>query len=152
MKRISLLIASFIAVFALNVAFAQAPKHVTWRMTVKMTSATEGTVTLKAVLEPGWHLYGTSLPKGGPKPTVFDMSASKGIVFTSAITPTRTPVKVHDEMFSLDLTWWDTDITFKRNFKVKDKSTADINCKISFMSCNNKTCSPPETVTLTKKL
>ena len=152
MKRIFIFLTVLITAVFLNVASAQAPKHVTWRLTVKMTSATEGVMTLKAVIEPGWHLYGTNLPKNGPKPTVFNLSECKGITFTSALTPSRNPIKVHDNMFDMDLTWWDADITFRRNFKITNKEKANIVCNISYMSCNNKTCSPPETTQLTKKL
>ena len=56
MKRIFIFLTVLITAVFLNVASAQAPKHVTWRLTVKMTSATEGVMTLKAVIEPGWHL------------------------------------------------------------------------------------------------
>lgn len=152
MKKLFLMLAALVAAMVLNVATAQTAKPVTWRMTVKMTNAKEGVVTIKATLQPGWHLYGTQLPAGGPKSTVFDMSKSTGVTFSSALTPARNPLKVQDEMFGMQLNWWDKDITFTRKFKVKNKAKAQINCTVSYMSCNNQTCSPPETITLSKTL
>ncbi len=125
--------------------FCQDEAPVKWQVSVKMTSADKGIVTFKARILPGWHLYGMDLPAGGPKATVIDMSGSTGVEFTSALKPDRAPVKVHDEMFNLDLSWWDSDIAFRREFKVKKHGDARIAGKISYMSCNDETCSPPKT-------
>lgn len=138
--------------FAVCGMSAQAPAPVKWRMTVKMTSPTEGKVTMKAILQPGWHLYGTELPQNGPKPTTFSFDGSAGVKFISELTPARKPLTVHDNMFDLDLTWWDADIAFTRTFKVTDADAAKIAVAISFMSCNNETCSPPSTEKFTKQV
>lgn len=137
----------FVMVFGLMlslVALAQAPEaSVRWQVTVRMTSATEGTAVFKARLQPGWHLYGMQLPQGGPKPTVIDLAASKGVKFTSPLKPDREPLTVHDKMFGIDLNWWDSDIVIRRKFTVTDPSDARIAGKITYMGCNDQTCSPP---------
>lgn len=137
----------FVMVFGLMlslVALAQAPEApVRWQVTVRMTSATEGTAVFKARLQPGWHLYGMQLPQGGPKPTVIDLAASKGVKFTSPLKPDREPLTVHDKMFGIDLNWWDSDIVIRRKFTVTDPSDARIAGKITYMGCNDQTCSPP---------
>lgn len=49
-----------------SVSYAQKPTNpATWRLSVRMVSETEGVATLKAIVNPGWHLYGTSLPRVG---------------------------------------------------------------------------------------
>ena len=80
-------------VFALSVS-AQQP--VRWRTIVKTTGADTGTVTFKALVTPGWHLYGLDIPEGGPKATSFDLSGSAGIKFTGPVSPTRNAVEVKD--------------------------------------------------------
>ncbi len=150
MKRLFFVITMLFVAVASATISAQAPKPVSWRISVKMTSQTEGKVTFKAILQPGWHLYGTQLPKNGPKPTVFNMANSEGVAFSSELKPSIAPIKVHDTMFDLDLTWWDANVSFSRTFKVTDPAKAKIVCNISFMSCNNETCSPPQTITLNK--
>ena len=133
-------------------ASAQSDIPVAWQVTVKMTSPTEGILTCKARLADGWHLYGTSLPEFGPKPTQFDLDETVGVEFTESIKPDRQPLEIHDEMFDLDLNWWDSDIAFRVPFTVSDPENALLSGKITFMSCNNQTCSPPETYTFSKEI
>ena len=63
---------------AATAAMAQTVQPVKWRISVKMTSKTEGVVTIRAIVGQGWHLYGLDIPKGGPKPTSFNFSKSEG--------------------------------------------------------------------------
>jgi thiol:disulfide interchange protein DsbD len=132
--------------------FSQGESPIRWQVTVKMTSADSGVATFKARISDGWHLYGFKLPEGGPKSTVIDMSQSTGISFTGELKPDRAPIKVHDTMFDLDLTWWDSDIAFRRPFKVTDAAKARLAGKITYMGCNDETCSPPKTQAFDKKI
>ncbi len=125
---------------------AQAPADpVTWRAQVKMTSATEGTVIVRATVNKGWHLYGTDMPQGGPKPTSFNFAGSTGVKFIGTPTPSVKPVKKHDEMFSADVTYWEGRVTFTQRFTVTDPAKAKIAASVTYMGCNDETCSPPKT-------
>ncbi len=145
MKKI-LFILSFIILAAVSV---QAQEAIRWRMAVKMTSDTEGVVTLRALVSDGWHLYGTSRPENGPKPTVFNFSGSTGVKFTGDIRSSRKPLTVEDKMFGMTLNWWDANVEFTRTFKVEKKDGAKIVAGIEYMGCNDKTCLPPKKQTLT---
>ncbi len=126
----------------------QAP--IRWRMIVKMTSPTEGTVTVKALVSDGWHLYGTSMPKGGPRPTVLDFSGSQGVEFIGDATPSTKPVVKADRQFGAELSQWESSVNFVRRFRLKKgavKPTVKLN--VSFMGCNDATCLPPRTETFT---
>ncbi len=126
------------------VAAAQTPA-VRWRTTVKMTSPTEGVVTVRALVGQGWHLYGFDLPDGGPKPTVFDFSKSKGVEFTGVVTPSTKPVSAVDPLFKKTLQWWDANVSFSRTFKVTDRAGAHIGLSIKYMACDGNQCMPPKT-------
>ncbi len=142
MKRF---ITAFIAMMILTaVAAAQTPA-VRWRTTVKMTSPTEGVVTVRALVGQGWHLYGFDLPDGGPKPTVFDFSKSKGVEFTGVVTPSTKPVSAVDPLFKKTLQWWDANVSFSRTFKVTDRAGAHIGLSIKYMACDGNQCMPPKT-------
>lgn len=146
-KKLPLLILSLICFAA--VAMSQETVPVKWRTTVKMTSPTEGTLTVRAVVTPGWHLYGTSLPKGGPVATTFDFTASKGIAFTGNFKPSVAPGQHADPMFGLTLSWWDKNVTFTRTFKLTGKiQDAVISGSIRYMACDGNTCRPPKTETV----
>ena len=49
MKRTLLFL--FVTIFMAGIMAAQAPKPITWRMSVKMTDKTNGVVTIKATIE-----------------------------------------------------------------------------------------------------
>lgn len=145
MKRILLM---FFAV-VLGVVAMSAQEPIRWRMSVKMTSDTEGVVTLRAIVDEGWHLYGTLLPENGPKPTVFNFTGSAGVKFSGNLIPSRKPVTVEDKMFEMTLSWWDTNVEFTRHFTVEKKEGAKIVANVQFMACNDQNCMPPKTQTLT---
>lgn len=150
MQRVAFSIFALLMVIFSGAAQDAAP--IRWQVTVKMTSATEGVATFKARIQPGWHLYGLEMPAGGPKATVIDTAESTGVEFTGALTPDRKPLSVHDKMFNLDLSWWDSDIALRRKFKVTDSNNARIAGKITFMGCNDMTCLPPTTQTFSKQV
>lgn len=130
---------------------ANAP--VRWRMSAKLTSDTEGVLTLRAIIEPGWHLYDTSLPDNGPVPTTFNFDNSKGIAFTDTFVASVTPVTVDDPGFGITLRWWQSDVAFERHFTLTGSvDEALVEGSVRFMSCDNTNCTPPATVTFSSKL
>lgn len=143
-KRILIIILS-VVIFAGSATAANDVNPVRWRSFVKTAPDGTGTVTLRALISPGWHLYGTEIPEGGPKATSFDFSDSKGVEFTGKIKPARAPLSVDDAMFGMTLSWWDSTVEFTIPFKITDKSSATVNCKISFMACDGNSCRPPKT-------
>lgn len=145
----------FTAIFALTIqtAFAQAQNPIKWRMNVRMTTATDGEVIIKATPDQGWHLYGMTMPERTAKPTTFDFAGTTGVKWTSDVTPSAAPKIVTDPFFSIQVPWWDTAVTFRRKFKIDNAVAApSVTCKISFMGCNNQSCMPPSSVSFTKKI
>lgn len=120
-------------------------------MSVNMTDNTQGTVTLRALVSQGWHLYGTTLPEGGPKPTKITTSASTGISFTGPATASVKSKTVHDPMFDIDLNWWDTNVEFTIPFKVTGDDPI-VKITVNYMGCNDATCLPPSSEILTYKI
>lgn len=140
-------IIAFMVVLACCIG-ASAQNPIRWRMSVRMTSAAEGEVTLRALVEPGWHLYGTTLPDNGPKPTRFEF-ALKGVELTGALEASRAPLSQLDPLFNMQLNWWDSNVEFKQRFKLVNAGSARISATVHYMGCNNKNCLPPKSQTLT---
>lgn len=136
-----------LAVAACVAVFAAEPEvqPVRWRTIIKTTGANTGTVTFRALLAPGWHLYGLDIPKGGPKATSFDLSGCEGVKFDGKLTPARKALKVNDPLFGMTLTWWDANIDFTVPFTVTDAAKARITAKITYMACDGTSCRPPAT-------
>ncbi len=155
MKKYFLVLAFIVLTAAGFAASAQNPEPpISWRMTARMTSATEGVVTLKATVKPGWHLYSTSLPSSdGPRPTVISMSHPATMSFTSSLKPSVATVEKEDAMFGVKLAWWENDVTFTRTFTTTTPDApGTVEVKVTFMGCNDETCLPPSTVTLSRNV
>lgn len=145
MKKTLLL---FLAIITLGFA-AQAQSPVIWRVSVRMTSPTQGEITIKALITEGWHLYGFNMPDGGPKPTRFDFSDCIGIKLDGDVRPSEQPIVQMDPLFGKNLSWWDRNVTFTQHFSLKNSKEARVKVTINFMSCNGGTCTPPKTETIT---
>ncbi len=147
MKRFLYIIVAFIAAMAFGAA-AQAPEQpIRWRVTAKMTSPTEGLVTLRPLCDPGWHIYGTEEVKGGPVPTTFSFEGSAGVEFVGGVKPSAAPRREFQEMFSSELTFWDGAVSFTRRFRVTDAAKVRIAGRIRYMGCDDHNCMPPQTHT-----
>lgn len=133
---------------------ASAQNHVRWRTTVKMTDATSGVLTVKALVDEGWHMYGTDVPKGGPVATQLNFDASQGVKFTGKFKPSVAPVKTNDAMFDMTVTYWgNPGVTFTRTFKLTGKKEdAVIKGSVKYMVCDDKNCMPPKTESITLKI
>lgn len=119
-----------------------AQQPIRWRTIITATGTNQGTITFRALVADGWHLYGLKLPENGPKPTTFNLAGSKDIEFTGEIAPARKPISVDDPMFGMTLSWWDSNIDFSIPFKVTGPEPT-LDCVIGFMTCDGTTCRPP---------
>lgn len=127
------------------VALGAAAQSAKWRTTVRMTSDTEGVVTVKAIIPEGFHLYGMEMPEGGPVATSLDFTASAGVRMLGTTGFTPQPATARDDAFGMDLQWWTGTVSFTRRFKITDPETARILVKIRYMMCNGTNCLPPRT-------
>ena len=144
-------IVSLLILLTLSVLPSLDQQPVRWRSFVKVQADGTGELTVKALVEPGWHLYGLELPKGGPKPTSFDFAGSTGVKFTGKLMPKRNPLTVKDDLFGMELQWWDANIEFVIPFKL-ESDNATYKCTINYMTCDGNTCQPPTSQTLTGKI
>lgn len=136
-----------------GMANQSAEEPVSWSLSVKMTDSNNGIITIKADVTPGWHFYGLTTPKGGPKPTTFNFDGSKGIKFTGQLKPSRKAKSEKDDMFDITVSSWDKDVIFTRSFRLeKGASDPTVSVKITYMACDNIKCSPPKTVSKTARV
>lgn len=151
-RLFTIAIVAILGIFTGSLVFAQDNAPITWRCNVKMTSKTEGEIILKATISEGWHLYGTTLPKGGPKPTSIKFDKSTGVKFIGNPAPSKKPVEMKDPMFGITLNYWSGIVIFRQKFKVTDKAKAHIGGEVIYMGCNDQTCTPPATFNISKKI
>lgn len=142
MKRIlSVLFCTVVLAMALS---AQMKNPVSWKSSVKMTSATEGVITMTATMEAGWHIYNTVLVEGGEyKNTRINLAESTGIKLIGTPKASAKPITVDDKSFGI-ISYWEKKVTFTQKFKVTNKDKARVTGTINYMSCNDETCMPPK--------
>ena len=147
LKRLAAVL-SLLLIFASGVS-AQMLNPIKWRISSKMTSPTEGYVTLRAVIDEGWHIYSTELPEDGPIPTSFNFDDSSNVVFLDELRPSVAPTSYLDQAFAMELKCWEKSVSFTRNFRLKDDcDKGEIVVTVKFMGCNDMNCLPPKTETL----
>lgn len=123
--------------------FAQSATPINWSNSVEMMSELEGKIIFDVKLEKGWHIYGFSLPNGGPLPTKITFDKVQGIELVGDLIPTKQPVTQYDKTFGLDLTWWDSDFKIIQKFKLDDNAGREISGKIEYQGCNENSCIAP---------
>lgn len=122
---------------------AQIVTPVKWSVDSRMTSDTEGEIVFKAMIEEGWHLYGLTLPDGGPKPTSVTYDRLEGVELVGDLTPSVAPVERVDMVFHLKLSWWEGDVSFVQKFRLTGSKGYAVDGTITFQGCNDGSCIPP---------
>jgi thiol:disulfide interchange protein DsbD len=88
------------------------------------------------------------IPEGGPIPTTFAFDTLPGFTFDGRPYEAIKPEEIFDEAFGFKIKTFSEKAEFRQ--KITSKSdTFKITGVVNFMSCNNKTCSPPKDVEFT---
>lgn len=121
-----------------GIIFGQMMNPIKWdaKETIKDKSVT---ITYTATIEDGWHLYGTDIPDGGPNATTFTYDKLIGVEPVGEIKTLSPSITKFEEMFGIELTWFEKEAIFTQEFKIKEDEWG-ISTNISFMGCNDETC------------
>ena len=142
-KRQILLIALLIGVSIQS--FAQLVKPVAWTFSQKLIRKGEIVLEMKASIQPGWHLYSTKLPEGGPVKTTFSFTPdSSRYQFIGEVESVTNPIKEHDQIFNMDLEFYSNEAIFFQKIKVLSPKPFDLKGTVEYQSCNNETCTLDE--------
>ncbi len=123
---------------------AQMVNPVHWSKAVKMTDDRHGVVSLTAAIEPGWHLYNTRLPAGGPIPTTVEWKKLDGVKLDGTLKPSSKPHEQHDDTFDMTLQWWTGTVTLTQAFTATTGQFS-LEGQVRYMACNDVTCTAPTT-------
>lgn len=146
-KKISLLIlGTFLAIAGgfLNTARAQiVADAVKWETSFSNTADGMISLTYKATLKQGWHIYGTKIPAGGPTQTEVEIDESKGIEKLGELKADKAPEVHYDPNFEMDLQWHAGSVSFTQQLKVTDPANFKVVADLVYMLCNDQTCLAP---------
>ena len=101
--------------------FAQDP--VSW--TLKLVDKGNGEIELNATakIAPTWHLYEINVPDDGPMPTALEIDNLKGANKAGNFKAVNSQLKKsYDELFEMEIGYYENQATFVQSFKVTDKN------------------------------
>lgn len=131
-----------------------AAENVAWTVSATPASALKPgsavTLTLRAAVRDGWHVYGLQQLPDGPTPLVVKLDASE-IASASGPAKGSPAVKFHDPAFNLDTQFYSKDFTVSVPLKLAAQAVAGaqtILLSVRFQTCNGAICQPPKTVHL----
>ncbi|HEY9194663.1 MAG TPA: protein-disulfide reductase DsbD N-terminal domain-containing protein [Mucilaginibacter sp.] len=128
--------------------YAQIETPVKWAYAAKKLNAKEAVVYLKATIQPGWHIYSLNVPDGGPIKTSFEFAKSKDYAPVGNTTE-PTPISKFEKAFSMNVTYFEKEVVFSQKVALKAAGATKVTGKLTYMTCNDKKCLPPEDVDFT---
>lgn len=129
-------------------AYAQIETPVRWSYAAKKLNSKEAVVFLKATIQPGWHIYSLNVADGGPIKTSFEFTPSKQYAPVGKTTE-PTPVTKYEKAFSMNVSYFEKEVVFTQKISLKAANVASVTGKLTYMTCNDKKCLPPEDVDFT---
>ena len=101
MKKAILFILALLTTSILN---AQIQKPVKWDISCSGIDKNNTiTISFKANIDDGWHIYGMDMPKDGPIPTSFNYTLKRGATPTGSTTADKKTKCGMDNLFGMEL-------------------------------------------------
>ena len=137
-------------------AIAAAPDPVEWALAAQSPSARPGAkavLALTATIEPGWHLYSPTTPKGGPNPTKIGLADNPAVGPVDVQEPK--PITKFDQGFQLNTETYEGVAKFLLVVDLKPDAAsgpADLTAQVRYQACNATLCLPPKRKTASATL
>lgn len=153
MKILILKITILLLLFSIS-AVAQDPARWSLEIRKQETTLKTGdtfTATLRARIEPGWHLYALDQPQGGPIATTIKIAEGRPFAIDGTIRAPEPTVRP-DPNFVIDgrpleTKFFQNSVAFDLPVTAKaEGNTNDLSVDVRFQLCNDTFCLPPKTV------
>ncbi len=141
-KLLSLFLFSIISILG----YSQLLNPVKWNYSIENNGSEKATLVISATIDKGWHLYSQFIGDGGPVPTSFKFEKSNAYELVGKVKEVPKAKVVQDEIFGMEVAWFEKKATFKQDIKIKSNKDFKINGVLEFMVCDDKQCLPPEEV------
>ena len=126
--------------------FAQRPDPVKWSLAIEPAAAPPGArvlARLTAKIDPGWHLYSLSTPKG-PIPTTVQALANPAVASWRVYQPA--PHVQFDPNFNVNSETFDGEVVFLISLELKKDAAAapaEVSVQVRYQACDAKQCLLP---------
>ena len=88
-------------------------------------------------------MYAQKIPDNGPIPTTISFEAVGKDVELIGETTEGEGHEAFDEVFEMDIKYFEGEAVFVQKVRLLNKETSSINGSVEFMVCNDKNCLPP---------
>lgn len=149
MKKICSLLFVVMA-FLFQALPAQNLEPIKWSHELKKLSDTDLEIIFTATIAPGWHLYSTDIPDGGPVSTTFNVDEMKGLQLVGDLQTRGKLVTVYEDVFGMELSFFEGSGQFVQKLRVTEPEYS-IAGYLNYMSCNDENCLPPTNVEFSYK-
>ena len=123
------------------VSFAQVEEEpVEWTTQLNRISETRVALEFKASIAEKWHLYSLEEFEDGPLPTEFVFTYDTLKLMPVGPTTSGKPKVEFDQIFEIDLPFYDTEALFKQQFEVLDTTAIEISGEINYQACDDRVC------------
>ncbi len=141
-KILSLFLFSIISILG----YSQLLNPVKWNYSIENNGSEKATLVISANIDKGWHLYSQFIGDGGPVPTSFRFEKSSAYELIGKVKEVPKAKVVQDEIFGMEVAWFEKKATFKQEIKINSKSDFKLKGTLEFIVCDDKQCLPPEEV------
>ncbi len=127
-----------------NTMFAQVFEPVDWSFSSESIGNNQYELSFQATIDSGWYVYAQDLPPDGPVPTSFNFE-TPGIKQVGKIREIGKVKKGFDPIFEMEISKYANKVNFIATIEA-DKAPGKAEGYLTFMTCNDERCLPPEDV------
>ena len=131
-------------VLSATCTLAQLESRVGWSYRAQRISKTEAMVSIKATIDPGWHIYSQYGKINASSNTRFVFTPSKSYALMGKTTE-PTPIAKYEKVFGGNVNYFQGSVIFKQKISLKAGATV-IKGKLEYTACDEKSCLPSEEV------
>ncbi len=124
---------------------AQFQEPVKFTVVQNKLSDSEFEIVFTGNIDPGWHVYSTDIPEGGPTPATINFDEQKGVEPVGSLTARGDVHKAFDELFSMEVTYMEGKAVFVQKMRITEK-TYSVKGYLNYGACNDQNCMPPTNV------
>lgn len=126
-------------------SFAQIHEPVKFKTEIKKLSTTQAEIIFTGTIEPGWHVYSTDLPSGGPISATFNVDKMEGATLDGKLKPVGKEIENFDKIFEMNLRYFGGTAKFSQKLKLNAPSF-HVAGYLEYGACNDESCLPPTEV------
>ena len=124
---------------------AQMQEPVKFSVAQNKLSDSEFEIVFTGNIDPGWHVYSTDIPEGGPTPATINFDEQKGVELVGKLTARGNVHKAFDELFGMEVSYMEGTAVFVQKMRITEASYS-VKGYLNYGACNDQNCMPPTNV------